>query len=97
MDDEKLIQLDLTQPTEDTPYCGRYQWHGGSWADVTCNLSPVRYWDIVVYCSDGGHVTRVETGSGDLGFYWPTIELIADGMLKAFLVDPGEYGSGSEA
>ena len=97
MNDDTIDKLGLTQPTEDSPYCGRYEWQDGSWADVTGHLYPVGYWDIVVYCADGGHITRVETGSGELSFYWPTIELISDGMLKAFMVDPGEYGSGSEA
>lgn len=86
-DDDTIEELGLTQPSVDNPYCGRHTWHQGSWADVTLRIGPIPWWEIVVYCADGGDLTKVETGYGPLSDFWPVIELIADGMLKAYRLD----------
>lgn len=88
--DETLEALGLSEPTNDNPYCGRFTWEDGSWADVTGVLGPFPCWDIVVFTADGGRLTKIETGDGPLGDYWPTVELIADGMLKAFLLQDNQ-------
>jgi hypothetical protein len=88
--DDTLDELGLTQPTTDDPYCGRYHFDDGSWADVTGVLGPFPCWDIVVFTADGGRLTKIETGDGDLADYWPTVVLIADGMLKAFLLQDNQ-------
>lgn len=90
IEDDKLEELGLSQPTPDQPYCGRYHWDDGSWADVTAALGPFPCWDIVVFTDDGQRLTKIETGDGGLGDYWPTVELIADGMLKAFLLQDNQ-------
>lgn len=92
MIDSQCEELGLFQPADTgATYCGRYEFDDGSWADVTCNAFPTRFWDIAVYTSDGKRLTRVETGNGDLADYWPTIELIAEGMLTAYLAPLASY------
>jgi hypothetical protein len=90
--DAKCEELGLKQPPESgAEYLGRVEFDDGSWADVTVNTAPGKFWDFAVWTVDGNRLTHVQTGTGDLAEFWPTIEMIAEGMLVAYLAPYGGY------
>lgn len=71
-------------PQRQKHYLSRLYYEGG-FVEIGVKGLPALFWEItVVRKNDDGHtVTYVlETGSGALSDFWPTVDMLMDGMLK---------------
>ena len=65
---------------------GRVPFKDGSYVKVWVTAAPAQFWHFEVYCVEGDRIHKVSTGSGSLSDYWPTVRLLAEGLL---VVDAG--------
>jgi hypothetical protein len=60
---------------------GKVTLAGGSYVKIWVTAAPAQFWHFKVYCAENSKVHKVSTGSGSLSDYWPSVRLMAEGLL----------------
>lgn len=53
----------------------------GSWIKAKVDNNPIQHWLFDIYSVDQDRLIHIETGSGGLTNFYPTMVLIAEGMI----------------
>lgn len=68
--------------THETKDLGRiYGEEDGSYIKAKVMPMPAQFWEFEVCCAESGTTHNISTGSGGLEDYFPTMKLIAQGMI----------------
>ena len=68
--------------SHETKDLGRiYKAEDGSYIKAIVKPYPALFWEFEIFCAENKTITKISTGSGGLINYFPTMKLIAEGMI----------------